>query len=1027
MAESDVPWDSSSPAGAEAAAGTELGGYRIESLLGRGGMGVVYRAHDLALDRKVALKLLAPELAEDVGFRERFMRESRLAASLDDPAIVPIYDAGQVGQQLYIAMRLVDGTDLKRLLQSAGQLEPQRALRLLEQVANALDAAHERGLVHRDVKPSNILVDARGHCYLADFGLSRRITDADGVGDGRSLGTIDYVAPEQIRGSEPDGRADLYSLGCVLYECLAGRPPFAGSETAVAFAHLEHDPPSLPRLEAVLRRALAKEPGERYPSGRALIDAAENALGLAKARRAHWPLAVALTVAAIAALAVAVVVTRGGGVPPKPGTRAEPGADALVRIDPTNDRIISTMPVGRKASGVAVAGRYVWVTSFADGTVWRIDARTHGVRRILVAGKPTGVAAVRGLALVATTGERGLVSVAAADGSVATVAHLPGDLSGRIPVTAGAEGLWFADAARHMAGQVQAFPGATPSAAIRVPADETSFISSYKAFDGLAVGEGSIWAVGDAFGRTLWRLDPISQRVVASIKLPFIPRLVAVGEGAVWVTSVLDDAIWRIDPARNRITAKVAVPPGVSAIATGGGAVWVASSKARVVSRVDPRSDRVVATIRTAGTPTQLAVGSGSVWLTTTRMARRVPRGAIGIGVLADCAGAYGGGYDLSLAGAEVVLLHHGGRRAGSNVADGVVGARIAGKPVRLALGCSDGTTASVLAEARRLVEQVGVSILVGPTDSWGELALQVYARRQPGVAFVNGVAGAQELNPPPNVFSFTPDGAEQMAGLGAYAYRTLGWRRAVTVADTDSDVFNWAQTAGFVAEFCSLGGTIVKRVWVPPGTRDYSAVVRQIPARGVDGIVAAAGPRTVVALTRRYPGLRGNLRRKLLIGAIAGSSPAGALGNRASAVLWSGPFFAQAGRPVTFEYVGDMTTNFHDVSGNEQLWDLAYHNAMAATVAALGLVRGDLSGGEQRFMAALARVKLTAPTGSVRLDASRQAIGTNYLAAFSNNVVRRAFTGVEHTFGGYFNATDPPPSKMTPACRRGKPPAWAR
>ena len=176
------------------APGSEIGGYRIGSLLGRGGMGVVYRAHDLALDRPVALKLLAPELADDVRFRERFLRESRLAASLDHPAIVPIFDAGQSGQQLYIAMRLVDGTDLKALLRAEGKLEPAKALRLIEPVAQALDTAHARGLLHRDVKPSNVLIDNDGHCYLADFGLSRRLSEVDAVGDGRSIGTIDYVA-----------------------------------------------------------------------------------------------------------------------------------------------------------------------------------------------------------------------------------------------------------------------------------------------------------------------------------------------------------------------------------------------------------------------------------------------------------------------------------------------------------------------------------------------------------------------------------------------------------------------------------------------------------------------------------------------------------------------------------------------------------------------------------------------------------------------------------------------------------------
>src|SRR5580765_6446436 len=266
-------------AGPGLAAGTELAGYRIESLLGRGGMGVVYRAHDLALDRKVALKLLAPELAADVRFRDRFLRESRLAASLDHPAIVPIYDAGEVGGQLYIAMRLVDGTDLKRLVAEGGVLAPERALPLLEQVADALDAAHEHGLVHRDVKPSNVLVDPRGHCYLADFGLSRRLAEpSSGLGAGRSLGTVDYVAPEQIRGGDVDGRADLYSLGCLLYECLAGRPPFGGSDTAIVFSHLEREPPALAGLEGVLAKALAKAPDDRYQSGRELIAATRVAL-----------------------------------------------------------------------------------------------------------------------------------------------------------------------------------------------------------------------------------------------------------------------------------------------------------------------------------------------------------------------------------------------------------------------------------------------------------------------------------------------------------------------------------------------------------------------------------------------------------------------------------------------------------------------------------------------------------------------------------------------------------------------------
>jgi WD40 repeat protein/tRNA A-37 threonylcarbamoyl transferase component Bud32 len=269
--------------------GSELAGYRIESLLGVGGMSVVYLAEDLRLKRRVALKLLAAELSEDETFRDRFLRESELAASIDHPNIVPIYEAGTAEELLFIAMRYVEGADLKARLH-AGRLEPTDAIGLLGQVASALDVAHARGLVHRDVKPSNVLLDpgarpdGSDHVYLADFGLTRRVSEEGATGDGGHLmGTIDYVAPEQITGDEVDGRADVYSLGCLLYECLVGRPPFTQeSDLAVVFAHLETEPPSpsaarpeLPAaLDAVIARALAKEPDERYPSCREFARAA---------------------------------------------------------------------------------------------------------------------------------------------------------------------------------------------------------------------------------------------------------------------------------------------------------------------------------------------------------------------------------------------------------------------------------------------------------------------------------------------------------------------------------------------------------------------------------------------------------------------------------------------------------------------------------------------------------------------------------------------------------------------------------
>ena len=269
--------------------GTELAGYRIESLLGWGGMSVVYMAEDLRLKRRVALKLLAAGLVEDASFRDRFLRESELAASIDHPNIIPIYEAGTTADLLFIAMRYVEGRDLKARLQR-GRLDPADAIGILAQVASALDAAHARGLVHRDVKPSNVLLDTAArpdgsdHVYLADFGLTKRVSEEAGIGDdGYLMGTIDYVAPEQIAGDEIDGRADVYSLGCVFYECLVGQPPFRNeSDLAVVFAHLERESPApsalrpeLPgALDGAIARALAKEPDQRYPSCREFARAA---------------------------------------------------------------------------------------------------------------------------------------------------------------------------------------------------------------------------------------------------------------------------------------------------------------------------------------------------------------------------------------------------------------------------------------------------------------------------------------------------------------------------------------------------------------------------------------------------------------------------------------------------------------------------------------------------------------------------------------------------------------------------------
>ena len=269
----------------------EIAGYRIEALVGRGGMGEVYRAVQLDLGRRVALKVLAPELAADERFRRRFLRESRIAASIDHPSIIPIYQTGEQGELLYIAMRYVDGPDLATLLRREGHLEPPRVLAIMTQVASALDAAHARGLVHRDVKPANILLatgrgGADGHCYLCDFGLIKQV-DSEQVASALTatdqfVGTIPYVAPEQIEGTAVDGRTDVYSLACVLFQCLTGSVPFEGTnDVEVVFAHLGKPPPALstrapalpPAVDPLIARAMAKSKEDRWPTCTALITA----------------------------------------------------------------------------------------------------------------------------------------------------------------------------------------------------------------------------------------------------------------------------------------------------------------------------------------------------------------------------------------------------------------------------------------------------------------------------------------------------------------------------------------------------------------------------------------------------------------------------------------------------------------------------------------------------------------------------------------------------------------------------------
>jgi Protein kinase domain len=319
-----------SAARADVGPGDQIAGYRLEEQIGQGGMAVVYRAHDERLDRRVALKVLAPGLAADTAFRTRFIRESRAAAAVDHPNIIPIYEAGDAGGFLFISMRYVQGGDVRSLLRDGYGLPPARAWQIISQVASALDAAHSRGLVHRDVKPANILLDDTGrtnaaktgrptgdhreHVYLSDFGISKQSLASNLTSTGQFVGTLDYIAPEQVEGQAVDGQADQYSLACAAFELLCGTPPFQRpTGLALINAHLTEPPPSLgtrqaglpATVDAVLSKAMAKSPQQRYEScerfsadlGRALglvpgtVEAPARPLGGAAAsgRPAIWP------------------------------------------------------------------------------------------------------------------------------------------------------------------------------------------------------------------------------------------------------------------------------------------------------------------------------------------------------------------------------------------------------------------------------------------------------------------------------------------------------------------------------------------------------------------------------------------------------------------------------------------------------------------------------------------------------------------------------------------------------------------
>ena len=362
--------------------GAYFAGYRIDALIGQGGMGEVYRAENPRLGTYLALKVLSPELAGNEQFRERFVREARAAASLDHPHVVPIFDAGETDGIPYIAMRYVDGSDLRSVMEQEGAIDPPRTLDILGQVGEALDWAHARGLVHRDVKPANILLERtpqrREHAYLSDFGVAKQALGRGLTTTGEFVGTIEYVAPEQIAGRAIDGRADVYALGCILFECLAGTPAFDRDSTVgLMYAHLEEAPPALSErraelpsaLDDVIQRALAKSPDDRYPTAGALIAAARAGVEGKEAPRS------AETVIRPKPVAAATVVR----------PRSEP-APAEPEVEPPP----APAPAMEPSHAPAPAGRAETVLSSRDGV-----SRSGPPRRmLLIAAVMLGVLAI---------------------------------------------------------------------------------------------------------------------------------------------------------------------------------------------------------------------------------------------------------------------------------------------------------------------------------------------------------------------------------------------------------------------------------------------------------------------------------------------------------------------------------------------------------------------------------------------------------------------------------------------------------
>jgi DNA-binding beta-propeller fold protein YncE len=553
--------------------GSTLAGYRLDALIARGGMGVVYRATHLALDRPVALKVIARQFAGDEGFRDRFLRESRLAARLDHPSVVPVYDAREEDGELIVAMRLVEGGDLRKRIEAGGPLPPQEAIELLGQVAAALDAAHAAGIVHRDVKPHNILLEG-DRAYLTDFGLAKALGDSGVLSGASVVGTVEYMSPEQWRGEQVGPGADVYSLGCVLYEAVTGVVPYARREGEAE--------PWMPRgLDRVIERAVARDPAERYATAVELIEAARECQGETPAatqvlsqtsdrptlgRAGHFPPIWAGNDrhVSLAGWRARVVATPRRWLIAAVAAAAGLAAAAFLLLGDDGPSVSAPIALGRPPLRLAVGEGSVWATSAADGTLSRIDPES-----MRVAGKPLRL-------------DRGVSGVTFAAGSVWVSSPRRGEVLRVDPDT------------RRVVERIDV--GGRPGA--------------------IVAGGGRIWVADDA-GGGVTAINSTGGRIFKRGIAPHVaPLRLAVGAGAVWVSSASTAAVRRIDLGTALAGAPIPAGRGPAGVTVGGGLVWVANSRSDRVTRVDPATHTLFGVpIAVGERPGGIDAGTESVWV----------------------------------------------------------------------------------------------------------------------------------------------------------------------------------------------------------------------------------------------------------------------------------------------------------------------------------------------------------------------------------------------------------------------------